>query len=393
MRIFVCFSLLILVCSCHNSLKKEGSLYSEQLKSLREKCYPADLESPKFFFFGVGNRAKYLYMNGQLKKIANDSILYQWPNVVYDSIIPDQYKVIVKIKDSIIEIYEDSDGVFIKGLKGPKINLPNTRAFVNLPEFDNFVYGKVLKVLHQEMLFNIKNSAIYPNVLVYKEPWYRDAAMVAMCLEKTENLDLIKKWVISIDRCYDTQNGFNEPDNLGQLLYLISLFPNEIKSAFRNKLLNEIERVTVVEEEYKYISGYTDGALNAGYQTDFLKYGLSMNNMNDTYTDPPDRGPYFDLFWVQKSENTRSLKRYIFDWVLSFEYQPYPYKQWARAHYYNNFSAPIGIQNYPLSWESKGIPDYQPMTIIDSSAVERRMCYTHSWSAAEMFLYLYEFKH
>jgi len=176
-----------------------------------------------------------------------------------------------------------------------------------------------------------------------------------MCLEKTDNLDLIKKWVLSLYNCYDLQNGIKEPDNIGQLLYLISLFPTEVNSSFKNKLLYEIERVTVSDNKFKYISGYTDGSENAGYQKDFLKYGLSRNKINNTYTTAPESGAYFDLFWVgQSRDNIRSLKRYISDFILAFKYQPYPYKQWARAHYYNDFSAPVSKQNYPLSWESGG---------------------------------------
>jgi len=32
------------------------------------------------------------------------------------------------------------------------------------------------------------------------------------------------------------------------------------------------------------------------------------------------------------------------------------------------------------------------MSVIDASASKRGICYTHSWSTTEMFLYLYEFR-
>jgi len=109
--------LSLLLLSCNHPELRKNSTYSEQLNNLRQKCYSVDLKSPKFFLFGMGNRSKYLYRNGQLKSIGNNSILYQWQNIIYDSIIPDQYKVIIKTKDSITEIYESCNGVYIKGIK------------------------------------------------------------------------------------------------------------------------------------------------------------------------------------------------------------------------------------------------------------------------------------
>ena len=38
----------------------------------------------------------------------------------------------------------------------------------------------MLRVLHQELLFNIIGGKPVPNLFVYPKPWYRDGAMVAM---------------------------------------------------------------------------------------------------------------------------------------------------------------------------------------------------------------------
>ncbi len=109
--------------------------------------------------------------------------------------------------------------------------------------FKAYKYSEVLKVLHHEILINILDSKPLPNYLVYSNPWRRDAAMMAMCLDSTGNLQLIENWVMSIDDPYDRNNaGETEADNLGQTLYLVSLFSDTTHPVVQ-KILKEIPRL------------------------------------------------------------------------------------------------------------------------------------------------------
>lgn len=124
-------------------------------------------------------------------------------------------------------ISEDEEGVFVNE-NNIREYLTCTLEHVNLPSFSEYKYSEILKVLHHEILINIVNSRPLPNFFVYDKPWRRDAAMMEMCLKKTNNLALIREWVINLSDIYDrNNNGECEADNLGQTLYLISLFSDK----------------------------------------------------------------------------------------------------------------------------------------------------------------------
>ena len=93
--------------------------------------------------------------------------------------------------------------------------IEGTNYHINLYTFENEKYQNTLKVLYGEILFNIKDSIIYPNIIVYDKPWYRDAAITSMVLKKTNNTDLIKPWVDNITDLYDRQNGGVEEEKDG----------------------------------------------------------------------------------------------------------------------------------------------------------------------------------
>ncbi len=58
-----------------------------------------------------------------------------------------------------------------------------------------------------------------------------------------------------------------------------------------------------------------------------------------------------------------------------------------------NLPAFKGHPFYPLTWESYASDaDYNQMDILDSNLVKEKICLTHTWHAAEMFLYLQEKK-
>jgi hypothetical protein len=188
------------------------------LYTLKEKMHMAQ---PAFFIFGQGHRRKLLYQHGTLVDLNAGTILLETEpaeEVISDS----DYTVSVRSKkgESII-ICENQSGIQLD------YNEQHTildEGEINLPSFTLHPYQRLLRILHHEILINIVDGYPVPNFLVYNKPWYRDAAMMAMVLEKTGNTCLLQKWIGSLDELYDRNNaGCEEPDNLGQLLYLISL--------------------------------------------------------------------------------------------------------------------------------------------------------------------------
>lgn len=366
--------------------------YHGQLESLRAKCKAYETNAPRFFLFGMGNRTKYIYKDYLLRNLDNGETMMSFESVVSDSIVPDDYTVVVTMSDSVMRIIEDEDGVRVLGPHSECL-LNGTSSKVALPEFNGFVYDRLLKVLHHELLINIRNSKAFPNIFVYDNPFYRDAFMAVLCLEKTGNEKLLADWISSIEQVYDMQNRRAEADNLGELLYLSSVA--KINDEVMQKLMDEIKLQTVEDGEYKYLTGITDGAPNAEYATQILKLALAKNKMADDYTSSPTQDRYNDLCWFAL-DNYRE-QRYPF-WNLFIphgdeESYPYPYLQWARAHYYDDYEAPMSSTDYPLSWEAiASQAHYERMEIISNEAVRQKISYPHLWAAAEMFLKLYQYK-
>jgi len=179
------------------------------------------------------------------------------------AIIPNAYRVDVTTTDGgDVSIYEDQTGVFLAE-DGDTTQIEGTAARVRLPSFQGHRYSEILKVLHQEILINIVDSRPVPNSFVYHKPWRRDAAMMAMCLQHTGNLELIRDWVLGLDDPYDHNNGQkqgkpeNETDNLDQTLYLLSLFTDK-NHPLVQKILDELPRYEVRDEHGFYIKGRSD---------------------------------------------------------------------------------------------------------------------------------------
>ena len=366
--------------------------YEGQLASLRNQYKSFNMNAPRFFLFGMGNRDKFIYHDYQLIALDNDSVVFRAEEAIEDSIMPADYCISIKTERGIVRIEEDKQGIWISQ-SNQRYQVSNKNCEINLPSFEEFRYGKVLRVLHHELLFNIRNSRIYPNIFVYQAPFYRDAFMAALCLEKTGNTHLIQSWLSEEENVYDMQNREVEADNLGEMLYLLSFIPSDSNKAFRDTLLAEIEKQTIHQGDNCFIKGHTDGAENAEYQTQILKFACQKNKLDNTYTNVPeeDTGDYFDLCWfTQGSDHSRSVNRWYKDMRFNYKDSPFPYLQWARAHYYNNTNAAFNGQQYPLSWEKRGgSAHFEGMHIISDKAVEERICYPHAWTAAEMFLKLY----
>lgn len=391
MKLFY-FLISIIVCiSCCTQDVTDN--YQMQLSNIRSHYKSFDAGAPHFFLFGMGNRDKYVYKDYQLIDIDNDSIIFHAKEAIFDSIIPSKYCVNIGTSEGVITIEEDESGIWINQGKDKKL-VNSKECELKLPSFQNFKYGEILRVLHHELLINIKDSRIYPNILVYRKPFFRDAFMAALCLEKTGNTHLIESWLLEEKDVYDMQNGEAEVDNLGEMLYLLSFVPSDSNKILRDSLMAEIEKQTIRQGKFQYIQGHTDGSDNAEYQTQILKYAYKKNKLNDGYTMVPKNvaGYYYDLCWfTQGSNHSRSMERWYKDLHFNYKDSPYPYLQWARAHYFNNTNAAFNCQQYPLSWEKRGDKaHFDGMRIISNKAVEERICYPHTWTAAEMFLKLYE---
>lgn len=335
----------------------------------------------KIFFFGMGNRKKYVYRNGVLRDAENEKV-YKRFDVDKELIIPNKYTVLIKTKEGkFYKIVEDKDAVKIIGEDSNNI-LPDTDIKMKLASFDKYEYSEILSVLYQEILFNIKDGVIYPNIFVYDDVWYRDSAMGAMVLEKTGNIDLISDWILSIDSIYDKSNGEEENDNLGELLYLLSLVTDKDNEMVK-KVIDKADKIKIQDENGKYISNRTDFSNRPDYQTDWLNFGLSKFDIDLDYNYKKTDG-YSNLLWFTNQE-TDNLEIYKFK-------KEYPYRGYAQRHLMGE-DAPIYVSNqlYPLSWENSATrADYSKLTVLSDYFVNNRIGPTHVWSAAELFLLLEE---
>jgi hypothetical protein len=368
--------------------------YRKQLNELRREFSVRDLPDVPFFQFGMGNRKKLMYKNGKLFDPFSGELYYKW-SVNCETIIPNEYRVDILTSEGMqVSIFENETGVYIlEGKKSRKIG--NTDVPLNLPAFKAYKYSEVLKVLHHEILINILDSKPLPNYLVYSNPWRRDAAMMAMCLDSTGNLQLIKNWVMHMDDPYDRNNaGETEADNLGQTLYLVSLFSDTTHPVVQ-KIIKEIPRYEIKTGHDIFIKGRSDFHDAPVYQTKWLKYGLRSLGIPDKYTIPQLQDNYSSLFWwaYKESYMPGTLDAYE-EWGMDKDLYPeYPYIGWAADHFHGKRRNAISNRDYPLTWEQDaGQADYTGMKTLDDIYVNQKISTPHTWHASEVFLYLLEFK-
>lgn len=359
--------------------------YQQQLHDLRNEFRAFYMPDVKFFLFGMGNRTKMIYKEGKLINALTGKIIKEW-RIKWESIVPNDYLVIIETStNEIIQITETEKGVFIKeGVIETLID--GTATPVKLPTFEGCKYSEVLKVLNNEILINIVDGKPLPNFFVYKIPWRRDGAMMAMCLNKTGNIDLIKKWVLSLTDPYDrNNNGETEADNLGETLYLLSFFTDKNNLCVK-KVLAEIPKYEVTDNNGTYIKGRSDFHETPVYQTKWLKFGLRSLGIDDPYTVPPVQDNYSALFWMDyKDAYLKGTTDAYDEWKNDF----FPYIGWAADHFHGLKRAPLSNRDYPLTWEIQaGMADYGGMAIISDQFVTGKTSTPHTWHAAEIFLYL-----
>lgn len=357
--------------------------YRTQLSALRSQFREYELPEASFFPFGMGNREKLLYKNGSLISVHDQKTLYQW-DVKEEIIIPNDYTVFISTTDNKkVFIYEDEKGVFIE-INGRKKALSQESSLV-LNTFEGHPFSEVLKVLNHEILINIDNGLPLPNFFVYSKPWRRDAAMMAMCLEIAGNLDLIKKWVMGLDEVYDLNNKSDggleyEVDNLGQTLYLISLFSDD-SHPLVPIILEEAKHWERIHKGKLYLHGRTDFSEMPVYQTKWMKYGLKLLGLPDPYEIPDIDCQYSSLFWWDFQDIHQPLE----DWRNDF----YPYIGWARDHFHGLKQSPISAVDYPLTWEIEASQaNYEGIRIVSDNYANGKCAAPHTWHTAEIFLYL-----
>ena len=360
--------------------------YHKQLAEFRNEFRATDMPDCPFFLFGMGNRTKLIYKNGILRNALTGQIMKEW-KVSGEIIVPNHYMVKLETTQGEVFLYENVDGIFIR--EGGDVELiPDSGTPVKLPDFSGHPYSEILKVLNHEILVNIVDSKPVPNFFVYDKPWRRDAAMMAMCLGETGNLELIKDWVMGLNDPYDRNNaGETESDNLGQTLYLLSLFTDK-SHPLVGEILNEAAKYEVRDELGLYIKGITDSHETPVYQTKWLKFGLKSLGLADDYNIPMVQDNYASLFWWDYKD---SYMPGTTDAGEDWKHDRYPYIGWAADHFHRSRRNPISNRDYPLTWETQASQaHYEGMKMVDDIFVEQKTCVPHTWHTAEVFLYLIE---
>jgi len=199
-------------------------------------------------------------------------------------------------------------------------------------------------------------------------------------LQKTDNLHLIKPWILKLNEPFDHNNAGNrEPDNLGQVLYLISLTADS-----SHPLVDKVLRTIPQFQKGKHLVGSTDFSEHPVYQTKWLKFGLRALGLEDPYEIPAVFDSYSALFWMDFK--TAHVQGPAFSKKAMTNY---PYLAWAQAHFHFG-PPPMSLQEqYPLTWEAHASQaNYAGMRLVSKEYTDRKICVPHSWHAAEMFLFL-----
>lgn len=375
---------IFLLCFFVGCNENTGDSYDGQLLRLHQKVCNRlfHIRDSRIYLFGMGNERKILYRKGALYDYFTNDVLYRFQNFVSDSIMPDRYSVLIRRGDGIDTISENERGIFINNKP-----LYKRKEAIHLPTFDSYEYGKVMRVLLQEILFCIKGHVPFPSLATYRKPFYRDAAYAGMVLKKTGNLDLIKPWVESLDSIYDHARSYdyNEADNLGELLYLKSLFPRLKNTPIVDAVQKEANRISVKENGGRWLKGKVDYADKNVYATKWYIWGLnSLDIPCKGWMVPSTFDDYADLFWMDKDIFLPTLndgKLVYIEWNRIHRLQKtiflYPYLHNARAHYYGKLSwAVMNDLRYPLSWEGESLNYFY-----DSP---NKVSAPHLWAAAEL---------
>ena len=339
-----------------------------------------DLPDVRFFLFGMGARTKLIYHDGSLIEATTGRQLRHW-NTRREIIVPCDYQIWLETTDGEhVVLREDQAAVWLEE-GGKRTALEGTRSAVRLPDFIGKKYPRVLRVLHHELLINVIPAGPVPNFFVYSKPWYRDSAMLALALKETGNVNLLREWILGLREPFDHNSGEFEPDNLGQVLFLVSLVSDK-NHPIVARILAEVSRFEFSDTSGKFIRGRTDYDEHPAYQTKWLKFGLKSLGLPDTYTVPKIQDSYSALFWMDYRDTyvpgTDAINR-----------KDYPYLGWACDHFHGTKSCPLGSGDYPLTWETNSSQaHYDGIKLLAPAFCQQKVCAPHTWHAAEAFLLL-----
>lgn len=388
MRILPLFFSFLLITQAFAQLNPDQALerYRQNLTLLRQ-TWTNQQEMPNipFFLFGMGDRRKFIYRNGTLLDAKTGDRIRQW-KVKKEWIIPSEYWVRLETEDGkMVEIREDERMIYYSE---NRLKVILSQSQLHLPRFEDKKFGAVLRVLHHEILINVDEGKPVPNFLTYKKPWYRDATLMAMVLRETNNLNLIKNWILRIRDPFDRNNkGTSEVDNLGQVLFLLSLVTDANHPTVKNTLDSAKKFITSLSETNSFLKGKTDYAEHPVFQTKWMKYGLKSLELVDSYTIPKEFDSYSALFWWDYKNQHQSGQRFS-----EKDSKNYPYLRWAEDHFYGEKKGYVTNQDYPLSWEQNASEAwYSGMQLVDENLANQKIATPHTWHAAEMFLLLMDF--
>ena len=345
----------------------------------------------QFYIFGMGHREKYVYKNGMLIKAKTNEIVYSW-DVDHEKFLFDRYTVIIWTKEKEIYIItENEEGLFVRHTNNSvaegeiidEIFLAKSK--INLPCFEEYKYSEQLRILHQEILVSFLDKTPVPNFYVYDTAWYRDGAMMALVLERTGNIELLRDWALSVTELYDKNNKGNcEPDNLGQLAYVLSFFVDKDYKIVK-EIVAEAKRIS----KNGVLTGMTDYGHHEIYSTLWLKFGLNKLGIDTSFISiPKEFDNYARMFWMDRSgiETETHYENEYNEW--------YPYLWWAVKHFENEPIEEKYLEiKYPMSWEiCASEAKYERIKPLSEEYARSKCGAPHSWHASEMFMYLIEMK-
>ena len=338
----------------------------------------------QFFIFGLGHREKHLYKDGALVNIRTNETVYKW-NVEREKLLFDRYMVVIWTKEKNIFLIEENEhGLYVSDITNGeerKNSVCLAESEINLPDFEEYEYPAQMRILHQEILTSFIGTEPVPNIYVYDKAWYRDGAMMALALEKTGNIELLRPWAMSLTDLYDRNNkGNKEPDNLGQLAFILSFFVDK-NHPMIVKIVEEAKRIM----ENGLLTGMTDYNHHEIYSTLWLKYALNKLEIDTSFIKIPEKfDSYARMFWMGKSEVERKTpyENKYDEW--------YPYLWWAVKHFENEEVDEKYLEiKYPMSWEIKASEaKYEKIAPLSEEYAKNKCGAPHSWHASEMFMYL-----
>ncbi len=340
----------------------------------------------KFWLAGVGQRRKLLFTPQGLFDARSGECVRPWQNATL-RFSPDEIGVEIETLGLEARAWEDETGVWMEEANEARLLSHELSGGpqVTFASFAGHPHAALLRKLAHEIHVNVVDGLPLPNLLVYDQPWHRDAAMMALVLQKTGNLGLLEKWVAGLRDPFDYNNkGHREPDNLGQMLVILALLDQA-----HHPLRDTILRLTSEFGKENYIEGITDYAPHPVYQTKWLKWGLQKLGLDDDHEIPLILDDYSSLFWMDYRDQHVLGPRFSAE-----QGQLYPYLAWAEAHFYTQappYHLAAAENAAPLTWEAEASEAKYPRQELFLPQLAGLKCAApHTWHSAEMFLYLHE---